>query len=70
MTPNETQMTPRQHAEHIAGMLRQAADEAKADIKRVDDQKAQALFETVREVLEGTIKALDDYAQQKEPVWR
>jgi hypothetical protein len=67
---SETLMTPQQHADHIAGMLREATQEARADIDRVDDPKAQALFETVREVLEGVTKALDDYSQQREPVWR
>ena len=67
---NEQQMSPREHAERIAHLVHEAADEAKADIERVNDPKAQALFETVREVLNGTSKALEDYAQQREPVWR
>jgi len=36
----------------------------------VDDPKAQALFETVREVVNGAVKALEDYEQQREAVWR
>ena len=67
---SETTMTPRQHAGHIAGLLRQGAQEAGADIHRVDDPKAQALFETIREVVNGAIKALEDYEQQREAIWR
>lgn len=67
---DETKMTPQQHAGRIAALLRQAAQEAGADIQRVDDPKAQALFETVREVVNGAIKALEDYQQQREAVWR
>lgn len=70
MTTDEAQMAPHQHAQRIAGMLRDAAQEAQADIQRVGDPKAQALFETVREVLEGAIKALEDFSEQREEVWR
>jgi hypothetical protein len=67
---SEQRMTPQQHAEHIAQLMREAANEAEADTERVNDPKAQALFETVREVLNGGIKALEDYAEQREAVWR
>lgn len=70
MAANESQMTPRQHAEHIAELMRQAEKECRADIGRIDDPKAQALFETLAEVLQGGIKALEDYVGQKEPVWK
>ena len=58
---NEAQMTPQQHAYHIMSILQRAQDECRADSARVEDAKAQALFETVADVLEGTMKALDDY---------
>ena len=51
-------------------MLRVAAREAQADVYRLDDQKAQALCETVRDVLNGTINALDDYAREREVAWQ
>ncbi len=70
MASNEAQMTPKQHAERIAGLVRQAREECRNDISRVGDPKAQALFETVAEVLDGALKALEDYAQQREAVWR
>ncbi|GHO95898.1 hypothetical protein KSF_059460 [Reticulibacter mediterranei] len=50
-------------------MLLEAQQECRADIARVNDPKAQALFETVAEVLGGTTKALTDYSQQSEHIW-
>lgn len=70
MASNEQNMTARQHAEHIANLMRQAEQECRADVGRVQDPKAQALFETEAEVLLGGIKALDDYINQRESVWR
>lgn len=70
MSPNEAEMTPRHHAERIAGAVSIAAQEAHVDIQRVNDPKAGALFETVCEVPIRTIKALEDEAQQREAVRR
>lgn len=70
MQQNEAQMTPEQHAQRIASMLQQAQQECRADIGRVSDPKAQALFETVAEVLAGARKALEDYHNRSEPVWQ
>ncbi|MDA8216505.1 MAG: hypothetical protein M0Z94_02710 [Dehalococcoidales bacterium] len=67
---NEERMTAEQHAERIAGLVRQAKDECRADISRVSDPKAKALFETLAEVLDGAAKALDHYSQHSEPAWR
>ena len=69
MQKNEAAMTPQEYAEHIAHMLLEAQRECRADIERVNDPKAQALFETVAEVLGGTTKALTDYSQQSERAW-
>lgn len=70
MQEHEARMTPQEHAGRIAGMLREAQQECRADVGRVDDPKAQALFETVAEVLGGAMKALDDYRTRAEPAWR
>ena len=67
---NEAGMTPQQHAGRIAQMLQQAQQECRADIGRVSDPKAQALFETVAEVLGGAMKALEDYQKRSEPAWQ
>ena len=70
MQHNETTMTPQEHAQHIAHMLLDAQRECRADSERVNDPKAQALFETVAEVLGGTMKALNDYSNRTERVWQ
>ena len=51
-------------------MLQQAQQECRADIGRVSDPKAQALFETIAEVLGGAMKALEDYQNRSEPAWQ
>ncbi len=66
---NEMQMTPQEHARHIAGMLEDVRRECRADIGRVEDARAQALFETIAEVLGGAMKALNDYQKKNEAAW-
>jgi hypothetical protein len=68
--PDERHMTPQQHAAHIASLLQQAKQECRADLTRANDPKAQALFETTAEVIGGLCKALGDYQQGSEAVWR
>ena len=70
MQQHEAQMLPQQHAQRIARMLQQAQQECRADIGRISDPKAQALFETVAEVLGGAMKALEDYQKRSEPAWQ
>lgn len=70
MQQNEAQMTPQQHAQHIAQMLQQAQSECRADIERISDPRAEALFETLAEVLGGAVKALNDYQSGNERAWR
>jgi hypothetical protein len=70
MLENETQMSAEQHAQRITQMLEQAQQECRADIGRIEDPKAQALFETIAEVLGGAMKALTDYQYKSESVWQ
>jgi hypothetical protein len=59
-------LTPQQHAERIAGMLRQVEQECRADCQGAGDPGAKVLFETLAEVLEGSVRALQDYVAQRE----
>ncbi len=70
MQQDEMQMAPQQHAQRIANMILQAQQECRADIGRINDPKAQALFETLAEVLGGAIKALNDFQAHNEPPWQ
>jgi len=67
---NMQQMTAEQHAQQIAQLLKQAQQECRADIGRIEDPKAQAMFETIAEVLGGAMKALTDYQNKNESVWQ
>jgi hypothetical protein len=40
------------------------------DIDKVDDPQLAAMFETSAEVLNGLIKAFDDYEKKNEAAWR
>ena len=70
MRKTEANMTPQKHAQHIANMLQQVQQECRADIERIDDPKAQALFETAAEVAGGLLKALEHYQAGSEPAWQ
>ena len=70
MPKTETNMTPREHAQRIATMLQQAQQECRADIERIDDPKAQALFETVAEAVGGLMTALEHYQAGNERAWQ
>ena len=70
MQQDEMQMAPQQHAQRIANMILQAQQECRADIGRINDPKAQALFETLAEVLGGAMKALNDFQVRNEPPWQ
>jgi hypothetical protein len=45
-------------------------DHLRADIGKVKEPKAQALFETSAEVLTGLVKAFDDYEKKVEAAWK
>ena len=70
MQKTEANMTPGEHAQRIATMLRQAQQECRADIERIDDPKAQALFETVAEAVGGLMTALEHYQAGNERAWQ
>jgi hypothetical protein len=50
--------------------LTQLIEHAREDVPKVNEPKAQALFETGAEVLIGLRKAFDDYEQKNEQAWR
>ena len=45
-------------------------EQVRGDIGRVQEPKAQALFETTAEVLLGLKKAYDDYQGGREKAWQ
>ncbi len=59
---------PRHHTARIASMLDGIIQHAREDATKVDDPKAQALFETTAEVLTGLAKAYHDFDARTE-IW-
>ena len=53
-------------AGNIKGMLDEAARHCREDIGKIEEPKAQALFETTAEVLKGLITAYDHYERGSE----
>jgi hypothetical protein len=70
MQNSEKDMTPQEHAQHIAQVLGQAQQECRSNVERVNDPQARALFVTVAEVIGGAMKALQDYQQGNEKAWQ
>jgi hypothetical protein len=67
---NYPESDPRRHTANIKRMLEDTARHAREDVKKVDDPKARALFETSAEVLDGLRKAYEDFEQKNEGAWR
>lgn len=61
---------PRVHTANIKRMLNDTVEHLRRDVGKVDDPKAQALFETTAEVLRGLVTAYDHYDRDSEPAWR
>jgi hypothetical protein len=61
---------PRAHTQNIKRELQDLVGHVRRDVERVDDPRAQALFEMTAEVLVRLEKAFTDFEQRIEPAWR
>jgi hypothetical protein len=61
---------PRYHVQNIEKMLGDLITHLRDDVGKVDEPKAQALFETGAEVLQGLRTAFVHYQQDREPGMR
>jgi len=61
---------PLYHTQRVKGMINDLITHLREDIDKIDEPKAQALFETTAEVLGGLIKAFDDYEKKNERAWQ
>ncbi len=61
---------PRRHTANIQQMLGEVRDHVREDAGKVDDPKAEALFETTAEVLQGLITAYQHFDRRAEEAWR
>ena len=61
---------PIRHTHKIKAQMRQIIKHLREDVGKVTEAKAQALFETSAEVLNGLVQAFDDYEKKSERAWR
>jgi hypothetical protein len=61
---------PCHHTAQIKSRLRELMQHLREDVDKVDEPKAQALFETCAEVLGGLVTALDHYERASERAFR
>lgn len=61
---------PRHHTIKIRAMLGGVRDHIREDIGKIDEPRAEALFETTAETLNGLITAFEDYERGEEEAWR
>jgi hypothetical protein len=61
---------PRAHTENIRGEFRELIQHLRDDVKRVDEPKARALFETAAEVIAGLDTAFQHYEEKREEAWK
>jgi len=61
---------PKVHARNIQQMLTEVIEHVREDVDRVDEPKAQVLFETTAEVLIGLRTAYEHYERGAEKAMR
>jgi hypothetical protein len=67
---DETSTDPKVHTARLRQELSDVIDHLRRDIGVVSEPQARALFETSAEVLQGLVKAYDDYDAGKEAAFR
>lgn len=67
---NYPETDPRHHTQKIQMSLEALIEHLRQDIQKVDEPKAQALFETSAEVLIGLKTAYIHYERRSEEAWR
>ena len=68
--PNEETSNPPQHTANVKQMLNDVIHHLREDIGRIEEPRAEALFETTAEVLGGLVKAFDHYESKAEEALR
>jgi hypothetical protein len=61
-----TEDNPRYHVVKVRGMLKAVVRHCREDVGKVAEPKAQALFETTAELLDGLINAYSRYESELE----
>ena len=61
---------PRAHTANVRKEFRELIDHLRRDINKIDEPKAQALFETAAEVISGLDTSFKHYEEKKEDAWK
>ena len=61
---------PRAHTVNVRKEFRELIDHLRGDINKIDEPKAQALFETAAEVISGLDTAFKHYEEKNEDAWK
>jgi hypothetical protein len=61
---------PRAHTANVRKEFGKLIDHLRGDIKKIDEPKAQALFETAAEVVSGLDTAFKHYEEKSEDAWK
>ena len=61
---------PRAHTANVRKEVRELIEHLRDDIRKIDEPKAQALFETAAEVIGGLETAFKHYEEKSEEAWK
>ena len=61
---------PRAHTANVRREFRELIEHLRDDIRKIDEPKAQALFETAAEVIGGLETAFKHYEEKSEEAWK
>ncbi len=61
---------PRAHSANVRKEFRELIDHLRGDVHKIDEPKAQALFETAAEVISSLDTAFKHYEEKSENAWK
>ena len=61
---------PRAHTANVRKEFRELIEHLRGDVNKIDEPKAQALFETAAEVISGLDMAFKHYEEKSEEAWK
>ena len=61
---------PRAHTANVRKEFRELIEHLHDDVNKIDEPKAQALFETAAEVIGGLETAFKHYEEKSEEAWK
>jgi hypothetical protein len=65
-----TSKDPRAHTANVRKEFRELIEHLRSDVNKIDEPKAQALFETAAEVISGLDMAFKHYEEKSEEAWK